>query len=253
MRRAPVIGITSGPDVEEAAYGTVHRYRLSSDYTRAVEAAGGIPVILPLHSDSISTLLDLVDGLLFSGGADLDPDRYQESDVHPETYGLDDERDSFELELMRAAVAADKPVLCICRGIQVLNVAFGGTLYQHIADQVADPLPHRQQLVGINGREASHPVRVTPGSRLESIYGVSEIPVNSLHHQSVREVGAGLSVDGVSSDGVIEALSLPSASFVIGVQWHPEMMQGNDLLQRKPFEALIAAARAGDREPAGVA
>lgn len=244
MLRPPIIGITSGPDVEEAAYGSVHRYRLSSDYTKAVQAAGGIPLILPLHTSSIPRLLGVVDGLVFSGGADLDPSHFGDKDVHPDTYGLDDERDSFELDLMRAAVAADKPVLSICRGIQVLNVAFGGTLYQHIADQVEDPLPHRQQLVGVPGRQGSHDVQLTPDSITAKIFGMSTIRVNSLHHQSIRDIGEGLAIDGVSLDGVIEAVSRPESSFVVGVQWHPEMMQAEDPLQRKPFDALMLAATA---------
>ncbi len=252
MKRAPVIGITSGPEIEEAAYGTVHRYRLSSDYSKAVEAAGGIPVILPLHSNSIDELLDVVDGLLFSGGADLNPALFGDDDVHPETYGLDDERDSFELDLMRAAVAADKPVLCICRGIQVLNVAFGGTLYQHIADQVDESLTHRQQHLGVPGGDDSHDVELTPGSQTAAMFGESLLRVNSLHHQSARDLGDGLAIDGLSPDGVIEAISRPESTFVVGVQWHPEMMQERYELQRKPFEALVAAARTGASEAVGV-
>ncbi|MGE3796517.1 MAG: gamma-glutamyl-gamma-aminobutyrate hydrolase family protein [Thermomicrobiales bacterium] len=244
MTRSPVIGITSGPEIEEAVYGTVRRYRLSSDYTIAVEAAGGTPIILPLRSQSIPALLDLVDGFLFSGGADINPSLFGDDSVHRETYGVDKERDTFELELMRAAIAADKPVLCICRGIQVLNVAFGGSLWQHIADDIANPLTHRQFHDGIPADRPSHAVQMTPGSLLESVYGPAPLEVNSLHHQAVREPGAGLKIDGVAPDGVIEAMSVPDATFVLGVQWHPEMMQRVDERQQRPFSALIEAATA---------
>ncbi len=244
MPRSSIIGITTGPEIEDAVYGRVHRYRVSSDYSIAVEATGGTPILLPLRSQSIPSLIDMVDGFLFSGGADLDPSLYGDESVHPETYGVDDERDSFELELMRAAIAADKPVLCICRGIQVLNVAYGGSLVQHIPDDIADPLTHRQFHANIPADQPSHTVAVASGSLLESVYGVSTLQVNSLHHQAVSEAGDGLGVDGVAPDGVIEAMSLPDAAFVLGVQWHPEMMQSADPLQLKPFEALTRAATA---------
>src|SRR5690606_3478125 len=127
-------------------------------YSEAVLQAGGLPIILPPQDGTIAQLLDLVDGLIFSGGADIDPARYGESDVHPMTYDISDERDRFEIELLKGAVERDMPVLCICRGIQVLNVALGGSLIQHIDDQVDRALPHRQHEVGIMGSDSSHDV-----------------------------------------------------------------------------------------------
>ncbi len=243
MKRRPVIGITPGPETIHANYGTVHRYRISSDYVKAVESAGGLPLILPPVADSTDVLLNLVDGLLFSGGADIDPRHYGDNSIHPDTYDIDSERDNFELDLITAAIRADRPVLCICRGIQVLNVAYGGTLYQHI-DDVAGSLEHRQQSIGVSAENPCHDVAVTPGSLLEQVYGQASIPANSLHHQAVRDPSAQLRVEGVTDDGIIEALSYPDAGFVLGVQWHPEMMHRHHPLQMKPFEAFITSIRA---------
>ena len=243
MHHKPIIGITPGPETIEADYGTVHRYRISTDYALAVEAAGGVPIILPLQSATIPTLLGLVDGLIFSGGADIDPIRYGDPVVHPTTYGIDQGRDEFELELITDAIRADMPVLCICRGIQVLNVAFGGTLIQNIAGESPGAGMHRQYTAGISADQPVHDVQVTPGSLLEYVYGAKSIPTNSLHHQSVKEIGADLVLDGETEDGIVEAISCPGASFVLGVQWHPEMMHKADPLQMKPFEALVAATK----------
>ncbi|CAN5525990.1 gamma-glutamyl-gamma-aminobutyrate hydrolase family protein [soil metagenome] len=242
MNSKPVIGITPGPETIEADFGTVHRYRVSTDYALAVEAAGGVPIILPLQSASIPTVLELVDGLLFSGGADIDPMRYGDPSVHPSTYGVDKQRDDFELELITSAIAVNTPMLCICRGIQVLNVALGGTLVQDIADEIPGADLHRQYKEGIPADQPIHDVRVTPGSLLEQVYGTASIPANSLHHQSAKHIGSGLVLEGQTEDGIVEAVSYPGASFVLGVQWHPEMMHRADSLQMKPFEALVTAA-----------
>lgn len=243
MDRKPIIGIIPGAETIEADYGTVHRYRLSTDYAYAVEAAGGVPLILPLQSASIPAVLGLVDGLLFSGGADIDPVRYGDPSVHPTTYGVDQQRDDFELELIQRAIQADKPMLCICRGIQVLNVAFGGTLIQDIADELPDAGLHRQYQAAIPADQPVHDVQVSAGSLLEQVYGTRAIPANSLHHQSVKEMGSGLTLDGQTEDGIVEAISYPAATFVLGVQWHPEMMHRSEQLQMKPFEALVTSTR----------
>jgi putative glutamine amidotransferase len=244
MDSKPIIGITPGAEVIEADYGKVHRYRLSTDYAFAIEAAGGIPLILPLQSASIPAVLELVDGLLFSGGADIDPIRFGDSTVHPTTYGIDKQRDDFELELISSAINADAPMLCICRGIQVLNVACGGTLIQDIADESPNAGLHRQYQAGIPADEPVHEVQVASGSLLEQVYGASSIATNSLHHQSVKDLGQGLVLDGQTEDGIVEAISHSGASFILGVQWHPEMMYRAVPHQMKPFEALVAASRA---------
>ncbi len=249
MVNPPVIGITSALISEEQDYGTMSRHRVSADYSEAVRQAGGLPIILPPQDGTIEQILDLVDGLIFSGGADIDPARYGETDVHPMTYDISDERDRFEIDLLSAAVQRDMPVLCICRGIQVLNVALGGSLVQHIDDQVEQPLHHRQHQVGIMGTETSHDVSFETGSLSAEVFESTAVPVNSLHHQSLATPAEGVRVEGVSTDGVIESVSVPSCRFVLGLQWHPELLYKTLPAQFKPFEALIEAAKSSVAQP----
>jgi len=150
----------------------------------------------------------------------------------------------------RAAVERDLPILCICRGIQVLNVALGGSLVQHIDDQIARPLPHRQAEIGKSNRDTSHDVTLADGSLSAAVFGSTVVPVNSFHHQSLATPAPAIQVDGLTSDGVIEAVSVPSCSFVLGVQWHPELLFETMPAQLKPFEALVDAAKATALEPA---
>lgn len=252
MAKTPVIGITAGLVSEVQDYGTMHRHRVSTDYSEAVINAGGLPIILPPQDETIDQILEIVDGLIFSGGADIDPARYGESEVHPMTYDISDERDRFEIELLSAAIAQDVPVLCICRGIQVLNVALGGSLIQHIDDAVDRPLPHRQHEVGIMGTEASHDVSFMEGSLSADVFESATVPVNSLHHQSLATPANRLQVEGISSDGVIESVSVPGCRFVLGLQWHPELLFKTMPTQLKPFEALVNAAKSNIIEPVGV-
>ncbi|MCC6675095.1 MAG: gamma-glutamyl-gamma-aminobutyrate hydrolase family protein [Thermomicrobiales bacterium] len=251
MKRPPVIGITAGLMTDVQDSGTVIRHRVSADYSNAVRAAGGLPIILPPQEGTIDSILDMVDGLIFSGGADIDPARYGATDVHPATYDISLERDRFELDLFSAAVERDLPILCICRGIQVLNVALGGTLLQHIDDQIDQPLAHRQAEIGKGNRETSHDVALANGSLSAAVFESTLVPANSFHHQSLDAPAPAVHVDGLTSDGVIEAVSVPSCSFVLGVQWHPELLYEAMPIQLKPFEALVAAARTKTLEPAG--
>lgn len=249
MAKTPIIGITAGLVSEEQDYGTMHRHRVSTDYSEAVRAAGGLPIILPPQEGTIDQILEIVDGLIFSGGADIDPTRYGDPEIHPMTYDISDERDQFELDLLSAAVAQDVPVLCICRGIQVLNVALGGSLIQHIDDQVNSPLRHRQHEVGIMGTDSSHDVTFREGSLSAGVFEAANIPVNSLHHQSLAVPAERVQVEGMSSDGVIESVSVPGCRFVLGLQWHPELLFKTMPDQLKPFEALVAAAKSAVPEP----
>src|SRR5687768_6893803 len=141
----PVIGITSSQFIESASHGTFARHSLTRDYSDAVLAAGGVPIILPFYPDVVAEMFDLIDGIIISGGADLDPALFGETDIHPETYEIIPARDNAELELTQLAIASDKPLLGVCRGIQVLNVALGGTLYQDVPSQFSDTIAHRQQ------------------------------------------------------------------------------------------------------------
>jgi gamma-glutamyl-gamma-aminobutyrate hydrolase PuuD len=229
--RRPVIGITTY--LVPAAWGAwnMEAALVPADYVRAVSAAGGAPVLVP-PGTSLPETLDLVDGLVFSGGSDLDPSLYS-ADAHPETSGVIRERDEFELDLMRAALERDVPMLAICRGSQVLNVALGGDLEQHVPDRVGTEL-HRE----VPGVFSEHDVAVVGGTRLASILG-DRHDVKSHHHQGFGSLGSGLREAARAPDGTLEALEDPSRRFTLGVLWHPEA--GED---RALFEALVAEAAA---------
>ncbi|CAA9579182.1 MAG: Glutamine amidotransferase, class I [uncultured Thermomicrobiales bacterium] len=240
----PVIGITATPSRDETEIGTFERYGVSSTYVNAVLAAGGIPVVLPPLDAGGSDLVESLDGLLLSGGSDLAPERYGDSSVHPATYGIHPSRDAFELELLDIGLRQHHPILCICRGIQTLNVGLGGTLVQHIPDQITDALEHRQQNEGLGIDEIGHRVHLEPDSVLEAAYGGTTVGVNSFHHQALGEVATDLAVIGRAPDGVVEAVVMPGKAFVVGVQWHPEMMFARHPSHLAPFRALVEAASA---------
>jgi putative glutamine amidotransferase len=199
-------------------------------YVRAVERAGGRAVLIPPSEDGVEETLDALDGLVFSGGSDLDPDLYDQ-EPHEETLGVVPERDRAELVLLEAALARDMPVLAVCRGSQVLNVARGGDLVQHLPDVVGDD-KHKHT----PGTFAEHAVTPEPGTRLAGLLG-ERAPVKSHHHQGFGRVGEGLRVAAHAEDGTIEAVEDPSHRFALGVLWHPEA--GEDL---KLFEELVGAA-----------
>jgi putative glutamine amidotransferase len=225
----PVVGITTY--LTRAAWGAwdLEAALVPAAYVRAVVSAGGVPLLVPPGASAEETL-DAIDGLVFSGGSDLDPELYGE-EAHPETDGVVRERDDFELELMRAALARDLPLLAICRGSQVLNVALGGDLEQHVPDRVAADT-HKQT----PGVFADHDVEVLGGTRLASIVG-DRTDVKSHHHQGYGELGEGLRESARAADGTVEALEDPTRRFTLGVLWHPE--EGEDLAL---FKALVAEA-----------
>jgi putative glutamine amidotransferase len=188
------------------------------DYEAAVRRAGATPKPLSLDAPTVSAL-EGVDGLLLTGGDDVAPALYGEA-AHPAYDVSEPGRDAFEIDLIRRALAADLPVLAICRGLQVLNVALGGTLIQHIPSEPGPLLQHDAEGPPTT---LAHTVAVTPGSCLATLVGPDDTrAVNSRHHQSIRALGRGLVVTGVSPDGVIEAAEVPAARFCVGVQWHPE-------------------------------
>ena len=226
----PVIGITAY--VTQAQFGAwdLESVLVPLDYVRAVERAGGRALLVPPSTDGIEETLDAVDGLIFSGGSDLDPALYGQ-ERHPETTGIVAERDSGELALLSAALERDLPVLAICRGSQVLNVLLGGDLVQHLPEVVADAT-HKDT----PGRFTEHDVEIEIGTQLDELVG-GEVLVKSHHHQGFGRLGEGLRVAARADDGTIEAIENPSHRFAVGVLWHPEA--GEDA---RLFEGLVAEA-----------
>jgi len=236
-----MIGITPSPMKEiSPAFGDVTLHRMTNTYTSAVETAGGIPIVLPATDPmAAAQVVARLDALLLSGGGDIRPARYGDTGPqHEKTYGIDDARDEWEMALLDAAFAIDLPVLCICRGIQVLNVFCGGTLWQDVPTQMPGAESHKQPEGG------SHLTAhiVSASGLLADTYGMREVGTNSFHHQGVKEVGAGLVACGTTSDGLVEAVEMPTKSFVLGVQWHPEAMFAKRPEHEAPFRALVAAA-----------
>jgi putative glutamine amidotransferase len=238
----PLIGITPSPSMDEMGHGAFYRYCLSRTYIDSIRAAGGIPIILPTDAVELDDLFPRLDGLLVSGGGDLDPALYGDHDVHETTYGIDAERDDFETVSYRYAVEHDVPTLCICRGIQVMAVAQGGTLVQDIPTQVVLPIEHRQHNLGKMRDEVSHPVSIADGNPLREIIGADSIEVNSFHHQAVKDPGKDLVIIATAGDGVIEALWNPGMRFNLGVQWHPEMLSYTFPKHAAIFSAFVHAA-----------
>jgi putative glutamine amidotransferase len=227
----PVIGITTY--AQEASWGV---WRLPAaliplDYVDAVERAGGRPVLIPPSEEGVDETLDALDAIVFSGGADVDPTLYG-AEPHPETDSPQTRRDAGELALLRAALERDLPVLAVCRGFQLLNVARGGDLVQHLPEEVGSD-DHKQ----VPGTFAEHPVEVKDGTRLASAIGARS-DVASHHHQGIGKVGIGLVETAWAKDGTLEGVEDPSLRFAIGVQWHPEARE-----DRMLFEALVAEAR----------
>ena len=228
----PVVGITTY--LTRATFGSWEEETalVPADYIRAIERAGGRALLVPPSEEAIDETLDSLDGLIFSGGADLDPGLYGQ-EPHPETKGVQGERDRAELALLQAALARDMPVLAVCRGSQVLNVALGGDLVQHLPEVVGDE-KHKHT----PGEYADHNVTVEPNTRLGSLIG-DRAPVKSHHHQGFGRLGEGLRESARAEDGTLEALEDPSRRFALGVLWHPEA--GEDM---RLFEALVEEARA---------
>ncbi|MFT8243874.1 gamma-glutamyl-gamma-aminobutyrate hydrolase family protein [Roseomonas sp. BN140053] len=238
MNARPVIGLTL--DAEEAGgWSKLPWYAIRQNYLSAVAEAGGLPVALPHLPELAESYLDGLDGLVVTGGAfDVDPALYGSADRHP-TVTLKGMRTEFELAILRGALARDLPVLGICGGEQLLAVALGGTLIQHIPDTVPDALPHEQpEPRTIPG----HSVSVVPGTLLSRVVGgAATLAVNSSHHQAVETAGTGAVVSGTAPDGVIEAIEHPGYRFCLGVQWHPEYAV--DPHDPDIFTAFVAAAR----------
>jgi len=241
----PVIGITCSyaVSVTEGTLRVSERNEIGLGYIRAVEYAGGAPLVLPYVQDSecIDRYMGLLDGLLLTGGVDVDPLLYGQ-EPHAEIGNVDRSRDEMELELTRKALDGDVPIFAICRGIQVLNVAAGGTLYQDIAAEIPQStLRHSQKGAGWY---ASHTVDIQPDSRLHRIIGGITTRTNSFHHQAVRDLGKGFIATAQAKDCVIEAIESPTHRFALGVQYHPELMWERHPDALSLFTAFVKAAMA---------
>jgi putative glutamine amidotransferase len=247
---SPLIGVSTSITVDthpERAY-------VNTAYLRAIQHAGGIPVLLPpeLDGGALGVLWKRLGGLVLTGGGDIDPARFGEA-RHPATSDVSEARDVLEIDLVHRALADDVPLFAICRGVQVVNVALGGSLYQDIADQCRDttnpertPLRHNQT----EPRDGpTHAVKVMgEGTRLGTILGALELEVNSMHHQAVKTLGRGLRSVAWAPDGIVEGLELADGDrFVVGVQWHPEELVAHDPAARGLFAALVGAARGRTR------
>lgn len=231
----PLVGVTLDAE-QPGGYSKFPWYALRQNYADAIAGAGGLPVALPHVPEQAEAMLDRLDALVVTGGAfDVDPAMYGEGARHA-TVTLKERRTAAELALLRGALARGLPVLGICGGEQLLAVALGGTLIQHIPESIADALAHEQP----NPRdEAGHAVAVVAGTLLHRIVGSKAMMVNSSHHQAVRSAGPGAVVNAVAPDGVIEGIEDPSRAFCLGVQWHPEFLI--DPGDRRIFDALVGA------------
>ena len=236
--RRPLIGVTGHRLESASGYTSI---TAKEAYLSAVRLAGGLPIVIqPVRDEAaVEETLDRLDGVLFTGGRDIDPAAYGQTILN-ETVEPEPDRDAFELALARAAYRRDIPVLAICRGCQVINVALGGTLWQDLPAQRPAGLPHRQQAPR---GATSHSVRLQAGSRLAALLGREQLEVNSFHHQAARDLPAALLAAGYSPDGILEAFEAPQRRFVLAVQWHPEDLAATHPEHLRLFQSLVDAAR----------
>lgn len=239
----PIIGIsTSFLKITEKPFTQHQRIYVNNGYIESIIKAGGIPLLIPM-SDNVTTideLLNLTDALVLSGGHDVDPAHYGEQ-PHPLLGPIAPQRDKIDMHLIRKAAAAKKPILGICRGMQILNVAFGGSLYQDISVYSQEsPSIHS---LGAQTNAGSHEIEITPHSVLHKIFGVQRLETNSYHHQAVKMIAPGFSAVAKAKDGLIEGIAKTDDSWTIGVQWHPETMTESHPQMIKLFQALVSEAK----------
>lgn len=233
----PVIGITLDHE-EKGEYAPLPFYALRENYCRSVAEYGGVPLTLPHEPELAESYLDMIDGLVVTGGDfDIDPSMYGATEVH-ETVTTKDKRTQFEIAMLKGALQRDMPVLGICAGEQLMNVILGGTLVQHIPDSFADCLEHEQP----NPRtEPGHDIDIVEGTLLHRLAGASRVAVNSSHHQAVDQPGKGVVINCYATDGVVEGIEAPSYRWCLGVEWHPEYLISE--MDRNIFQSLIEASR----------
>ena len=237
-KRVPVIGVTTtqGDDANKRPY-----VKLPQAYVRAVLAAGGSPLLVPagLQGGQLEAVFDVIDGLLLSGGGDIAPSAFgADGDSHAQY--VDEARDALEFSLLLKAIEAGKPFLGICRGLQVINVTLGGSLFTDIPSQRPGGVVHRQEKSALPGAIA-HKVSVEPESRLAGILGNDDLSVNSRHHQCIKELASGLKASAFAPDGVIEAVELEEHPFGVAVQWHPENLIADER-NLNLFRAFVRAS-----------
>ncbi|MCL4393448.1 MAG: gamma-glutamyl-gamma-aminobutyrate hydrolase family protein [Chloroflexi bacterium] len=242
----PLIGIPARTYVD----GAVVRYAVTSAYCQAIERAGGAPIVVPLGLgvEVLGELSARLDGLLLAGGADVDPAEFGEA-VEPFCGEIDHARDFVELHLARSALDSGLPVFGICRGVQMLNVAAGGTLYQDIAAQLPGALAH-EHVRGEPFNRLTHVIDIDARSRLARALGASRMEVNSLHHQSIKQVAPGFRIVARAPDGIVEGIESRNGHFALGVQFHPEWLIDDDRRVVTMFQEFIRAAINQDRSAA---
>ena len=238
----PIIGISTSVLVDEGGgFPGYERIYVNKDYVSSVISAGAVPLMIPMDAteENLRQTLELVDGMIFSGGHDIAPIRYGE-EPHQKLQEICPERDEFDFLLYRLAKEHSLPILGICRGFQLMNVSEGGKLYQDLSLKNTESLKHSQ---GHGPSIPTHTVKVEPGSKFYKILGKEEIRVNSFHHQAVKSTSENVVISGKALDNVVEAIELKNYPFGLGVQFHPEMLQAKEEDMKKIFSALVSAAK----------
>jgi len=248
MSTRPVIGITTQTlhAIDGIPAALPESWVMNQRYFLAATIVGGVPWMIPLLDDDEDTLreiYDRLDGILIPGGVDMDPATFGEA-RHPKLGSVDPARDRVELQLTRWAIEDRKPILGLCRGIQVMNVALGGTLYQDLAAQVPEAIKHDYfPTAGFERDHLAHDVALVRGSRLAQVFETDRVAVNSMHHQGLKDLGEDLVPSALAPDGLVEAVEMAGPGFVMGVQWHPEVLESRDPRTRALFAAFIEASR----------
>lgn len=230
----PLIGLTT---TRTSRSSRTPKYGANVLYATAISGAGGLPVLIPanLPTDDLDALLNRLNGVLFTGGYDIDP-RHYGNHPHPKVEGVDRERDLIEIELVHKLALSGKPFMGICRGLQLINVALGGSLYEHLPEQFPGNVIHDNH--DLPRDYLAHSIRVTPDGRLSNIIPHEQVKVNSLHHQGIRQLAPDLLATAYAPDGLIEAFDFPGRSFGLAVQWHPEELHAQEDM-RALFQAFI--------------
>lgn len=241
-QKRPLIGCTTYRKTADQN-PPIEIFGLMPAYVEAVVAAGGIPILIPLglSDDDLQAIFERVDGLLLPGGGDIDPGFYQ-GELHESLWGIDRDRDRVEFFMARRAVTQQKPLLAICRGHQVFNVALGGTLWVDVSSQMPDAIKH-DNFGRYPRNHIAHNVRLHPGSNLSNCLSGEQVGVNSLHHQGIRDLAPELTAVAVAPDGLVEGVEVVGHPFAVGVQWHPENLIHDDPSMLSLFKALVAVSR----------